>query len=480
MAPKDKDGFTPRFDFGSNLDPKNDRTGTISELLKEMNLDYNPRSGEPANFKSLEPTRDLIYKITGIHFRSTTDRIPLSALKTIKLLFMTNHESKGMNLFSRIEPPTISGRPKTKSSEPTMDSATTSSIARDKSAAAIIQHLSDQLAKEIGAKKLKSLFDLVKNSAKRSAAEELNAHIERTNGEIYRRLTSRLGNDNIGLANACYRLAKEVDCLRYTKAEDANPPPLNEAIFAHLQGLGFVHFALHHRDFIKTVRISQTIHPVHTSVNVFCQTLSDLKGATVLPDERIFSVNNFHHLVACYHREFISLVKAATKLGTRKQTLFENTVRAKKILGAYGFRCHGETDSDAPLLSVLDIVAALCSVRYQQDVKTKYAPLWSGQVSKGTSPQRHFDKPIDLDDPYQYQGVFQIYLYRFSEYLAAFTKTAESNNAWMTYQVSRFDAYAKILQLNDINGIVASARHFDEVCMQEAMNIVDTYSTSAV
>lgn len=470
MATKSKDGYTPRFDFGSNIDPENNRTGTISELLTEINRGYNPRSGEPANFKSLKPTRDLINKVTRINFRRATDQIPLSALKTIKLLFMTNHESKQMNLFSRIEPPAISGKP-------TMDSATGTSIARDKDGAAVIQTLSSQLALEIEADKLESFHDLLKNSGKRSAAEELNAHIERTNDEIYRLLTSRLGNDNIRLANACYRLAKKIDDVRYTKAEDAGPLPLNEAIFAHLQGLGFVHFALHHRDFIKKIRVSQTIHSIDTEVNALCQTLSDVKGATILPDERTFSVNNFHHLVAGYHLEFASLIRAATKLDTRKQTLFENTLRAKRILASHGYRCYEETDLDAQLLSVFDIVAALCSVRYQQEVKTEYEPKWVGQVSQGKNPQRHFDKAIDLDDPYQHQGVFQIYAYRFSEYLAAFTKKTESNNAWMAYQVSRFDAYTEILQLNDLNGIVASAHHFDEVCMQEAMSIADTYAS---
>jgi hypothetical protein len=473
MASKDKDAYAPLFDFGSNLDPKNDRTGAISELLTEINLDYNPNSGEPANFKSLKPTLELIANITGTKFENTTNRIPLPALKTIKLLFMTNHEIKGMNLFSRIDPPTISGKP-------TMDSATGTSIARDKVGASVIKALSNQLALEIEADKLKSFYDLLKNSGKRSAAEELNAHIERTNDEIYRLLTSRLGNDNIRLANASYRLAKEIDCFRYTKAEDADPAPLNEAIFAHLQGLGFVHFALHHRDFIRKIRVSQTIHSIDNEVSALCQTLSRVRDATVLPDERIFSVNNFHHLVAGYHREFISLVRAATKLDTRKKTLFDNTLRARRILASHGYRCYDETDLDTPLMSVLDIVAALCAVRYQQDVKTECDPKWVGQVSQGKDPQRHFDKTIDLDDPYQHQGVFQIYFYRFSEYLAAFTKKTASNNAWMAYQVSRFDAYTKILQLNDISGIVASAHHFDELCMQEAMNIADTYSASVV
>jgi len=470
MATKAKDPYSPRFDFGSNLDPDGKQKGTIKELLAEINQQHPSANGTEADIKSLGVTLKFLSHFTSEEYKRITVELPLLTLKTIKLLYVTNN-AKDVQMFRLIAPVHAS-------EQPTMESSTSTTIARDKYGASIVQALSNQLALEIQAGKLEAFYDLLKNSGKRSVAEGLNAHIERTNDEIYRLLTSRLENDNIRLANACNRLAKEIDCFNYTKTEDANPAPLNEAIFTHLQGLGFAHFALHHRDFIRTIRISQTIHPIETEVNAFCRTLSDVRGATVLPDEQIFSVNNFHHLVVSYHREFISLVRAATKLNTRKQTLFENTLRAGRILASYGYRCYDETDPDAELFSVLDIVAALCSVRYQQKVKTEYVPKWVGQVSQGKDPQRHFDKAIDLDDPYHHQGVFQIYLYRFSEYLAAFTKKTESNNAWMAFQLSRFDAYTRILQLNDINGIIASMLDLDRLCAQEAMSIANACASA--
>jgi hypothetical protein len=82
----------------------------------------------------------------------------------------------------------------------------------------------------------------------------------------------------------------------------------------------------------------------------------------------------------------------------------------------------------------------------------------------------NFDK-TGPNHPYMHQGVFQIYFYRFNEYLAAFTERTESHNAWLKYRISRFDAYARILKIYDINGIVASAHHFDYLCVQEAMAI---------
>lgn len=472
MASKAKKGHTLRFDFGSNLDSEGNQTGTISELLSEINQTYNPRSGEPANFKSMKPTRDFIKKAIGINFRNTTNNISLSKLKTIKLLFMTNHEGKKLNLLSRILPPTARNRP-------TMESATGSTIARDKSGARLIQILSNHLATEIDPEKLKSLDDFLHSTGNYTTAQRLNAHIERTNDEIYRLLTHWLRGNNLPLANAYYRLAKEIDRAGYKKTKD-HCTPLHESVFAYLQGLGFIHFALHHRSFIKEIRVKHPIHSISVETKALCQALGASSGTIVLPDRNIFSVNNFHHLVAGYPKEINFLVHAATKLDTRKKTLFENTLRAKKILAMHGLRCYDETDLDAPLLSLSDIIAALCSVRYQQKVKTKYAPYWSGQVSQGKDPQRHFDRISDPSDLYQHQGVAQIYLYRFSEYRASFTNTTESFSAWMAYQISRFDAYVRILQLNDIKGIIASSLHFDEFCLQEAMSIIKSYNGSSM
>jgi hypothetical protein len=204
--------------------------------------------------------------------------------------------------------------------------------------------------------------------------------------------------------------------------------------------------------------------------------VSKINGAVILPNDRIRSVRNFSELVIDHIDDFRSIIKEATGLDTRRETLSNNLPRAKLILSAYIWRYLDEMDPDAPVLTLIDISAALCSVRYQQEVRTGYKPYWPGQKDKGESPQRHFDEAIDPDDPFKHQGVLQIYLYRFNEYLCAFTGTADSDRAWMAYQLARLDAYARILNLQDMDDITDNINRFDMRCMDDASKAVKARS----
>jgi len=469
MATKTKDVYTPLFDFGSNPDPDGKQTGTIRELLGEINYENgktfegddgetkeSSEDGVHATFKSLSITLGFIKKITGKAPSTITEKLPLSTLKIIKLLYVANDNSD-IQMFNLMGPP-IPGDETT-----TMEFSTTSAIARDKRGAAVIHSVAERLASEINPEK-RTEFDRLMLSP-----ETLNAHIECTNDEIYQHLSTQFACDEPGLAMAWHQLTKLVDETGYIKTSTS--APMNEAIFAHLRSIGFVHFALHHRTFINEIWIKTQPHSITDRAMVLCRKLKEMNEGIVLPHEKFRSVNDFDNLVTDHLKDFTSMVKAATGLDTRKYRMLENIRPAKRILASYGHRCYDEANLDAPVLSILDIVAALCSIRYQQDVKTEYIPYWMGQESQGKDPQRHFDRKQDPDDPFQHQGVVQIYLYRFQEYLSAFTGTADSFQAWMGFQVARFDAYSRILQLNDINAIMASVDHLDDYCIQHARAI---------
>src|SRR5690606_17048970 len=93
-------------------------------------------------------------------------------------------------------------------------------------------------------------------------------------------------------------------------------------------------------------------------------------------------------------------------------------------------------------------------------------------VDQGKDPQRLFDKGRRKNDPHQHQGVIQIYLNRLYEFQAAFTGTSESYQAWMQYQVSRLDAYLRIIQLNDIIAVVTGLMGINFLCLDKAKDIV--------
>lgn len=467
MVTRAKDRYRSRFNFGTNPDAQEKQTGTLTDLIDEINLeDTYSSSGAHAmassaqgfaiNAKSLERTLTFIQQATGQTFTSVRQELPLVTLKTIKLLYIKNAVND-RHLFNLLEPPRGSSRS-------TMEFSTTSSIARDKTGAAIIQSLCNDLVKEIDPGKREAFDALL------PTPEQLNLDIEKTNDAIYQHLTDQLGHDQALLTRAYEKLAHEIGHFRYEKNPDAGIP-LNEAMYCYLRGLGFIHFVIHHQSFMEYIRVTHPIQPIDALADELCQSLSEIKQSTIRPTDKVVSVKDFPKLVACHTKEFRALVKAATGLDTRTDVLIQNLARAQRILVSYAYRSFDESNMDAHRVSVLEIVAALCSVRYQQAVRTEYKPYWHGQDDKGSSPQRHFDKTIDPDDPYQHQGVLLIYLYRFYDFLYAFLQTTASISAWMQVQLARLDGYVRILALQDIGALPAVAEHFDHMCMAAAREI---------
>ena len=253
---------------------------------------------------------------------------------------------------------------------------------------------------------------------------------------------------------------------------------MHETLYIHLETLALQHFILHHPQRLREVRIEGAIGSIDESVWQLCEKLNEIKGAHIAPDDRVVSLAKCDVLVSAYLENFMSMVKLATHCSTRRDRFVENIRRAKAILVSSVLR---RPDDDRPdddklkeaYVSVLDIVAALCSVRYQQEQKgSKYHAYWIGQGSKGESPQRMFDEGLRTHDPHQHQGVFQLYYYRFEEYLAAFTKTSESHAAWMGLQVRRFNSYLMALRARSVVGLWAGASALDYHCIEHAHHIV--------
>ena len=175
MEPTNKAPYRPRFEFGIDTDPSDTLTGKLADLLDELNFERDSNvsgkrlkqtdpDGDALNTKSLQRTLKFVRQVTGRSFSGTKKALPLSTLKTIKLLYNSN-ESSDRHLFNFLAPP--------KNGRPTMEFSTGSSIARDKTGAAIIRSLSDRLAREIDQQKIESFNALFPN------AEDLQRHIEK-------------------------------------------------------------------------------------------------------------------------------------------------------------------------------------------------------------------------------------------------------------------------------------------------------------
>lgn len=464
---KSKSNYLSRFDF--NL---NEETGTIAELIDELNIEYPKKNGECINFDSLTGTLNFIERITGRQLYDPSEQLPVSIVKLIKLLYVRNDES-GKHLFKLLASPG-------EGSTPTMEFCTGTTIPRDVPSADLINSIIDKLSLDIPKDKLELFYNLLGSEPRRSSSEKFLLAIERTDDEVTHILEQRMGDDDRGMANAYYSLAKYIGSISF-QASASQVTPASEAVFVHLETLALKHFIVHHKAHLKEAVLNRKIEDVADDATTLCNSIAAQAGISALsPFDKLFSIRNFHHVVFGYPSEMASLVKAATGFETRKKRLLENTVRARALLTWYAYRSFDETNPDAPTLSFIDIVAALSSFRIQQEIKTDYSPYWHGQKSQGSDPQRLFDKGLRIRDLHQHQGVFQIYYYRFEQYQAAFTGTSPSYYALLAYRLARLDSFLRTVRLNSILGIFTALTSMDYLCMEKAVEIAMRYPNSSL
>lgn len=261
----------------------------------------------------------------------------------------------------------------------------------------------------------------------------------------------------------------------------------------HLQSLGFIHFALHHKKFVNNTLITPgQKRPIYKEIKALLMTLCRAIGDDVTPDAQLFCVSDVYriiespskhdrHLIDKYSEHIRPVVEQITGFATRRQGLMNDAQHAALILRSYAHRRFNETSVDARILTIHDNVAALCSLRYQQTVRTPYQPKWFSQgASEGQNTKIHLDKGLKCTTsnpkPYIHQGVFLIYYNRFAQYKAALDRTTAVYHGWMAFQYARLHAYINILQLRDIDRIIMTAYYFDKLCIEKAQSLAKAYT----
>ena len=445
------------FDFRAS-----EETSTLGSLINELNAQYIKKGGEPIAARDLRRTLEFLEQAIDVKVNDSAQRVPFSTLKTIKLLYVTGANS-GKHLLNLVAPPS--------EGEATMEFSTGTTFPRDKDAAALITSLTKNLSIEVDPVKLKLFYNMLGDKDRHTSAEKLLLHSERTNDEVRHILKSVICGDDYTLAGAYSKLSKLLNSIGVRRTADLKTPA-HEALFMYLETLAFQHFARHYPSHLKETRIKKEIGQIEEPMESFCRLVREETNAYLSPSTRMFSVKNFHHIVFGWPKEIAELVKAASGFDTSPFLMKKNTVRSRALLAAYAYRSFDCYDPDAETLSLHDIVASLCSFRYQQEAGDDYKPYWHGQRQQGGDPQRLFDKGFRPNDPYQHQGVIQIYLNRFYEFQASFLGTTQSYHAWMQFQTSRLQAYLRLVEVNDIVGFVTGVIGMNFLCMDMAKEIV--------
>jgi len=213
-----------------------EETSTLGSLINELNAQYIKKGGEPIAARDLRRTLDFLEQAIDVKVKDSTQRVPFSTLKTIKLLYVTDANS-GKHLLNLVAPPS--------EGEATMEFSTATTIPRDKDAAELITSLTESLSKEVDPMKLKLFNGMLGKKDKHTSTEKLLLHSERTNDEVSHILNSEIREDDPALARAYSNLSMLLNSISARRTEDSTTPA-NEALFVYLETLAFRHFARHY------------------------------------------------------------------------------------------------------------------------------------------------------------------------------------------------------------------------------------------
>ena len=455
--------YKSRFDLQSHANSDEPATGTLKELLAEINYEYRPASGVEIELEGLGGTLKFIRRFTSHEFNSINEPLPVQVLKTIKLLHVTNDESAGQ-MFRWLEIPGTEEKP-------SFEVRTTGEPTRNGYMVKILNDLLHSLEHEISAERLQRIERSLLTTAK------LLQCIQGENREILFPFNGISKNDDDSKIRALNFLAESI--RSYSKRRFQSKAPLHEALYTYLRTLPFHHFVGEYREVIETARIDTPTHSIRRELKALCDDLSDQLGEPIASDTTVTSIDQFPLFVEENATTLRKLVKAAIDLDIRNDALPDVIPLAIKVLHSHVFHEWGETPLHATNLSAADCVAALCTIRHQQMVKTRYVPFWIGQGSKDRNRNRllsHLDPERRIEDLYKEdyipEGASQLLYDRFRQFHAIIEGRMELHQAWMGFHMARLDGYIRSLQFTDIDCIDTAVNDLNAYCELMAIQAV--------
>lgn len=472
-----------RYDFVDGF--QSDETGTIEELCDEINRENRPSNRKRTKKEeldrlkqtkqavdidngSLNTVRGGIKKsINRIITTRTTEKIPLTELKTIYLLYRCNDDN-GIELFGRLEPPNSKKPSPDRKTDggalddkeyikPSLEFQTEGGALGNESYIPIFNHLQTQLRKEI----TKGRLDLIHQHV--PTRDIMLLEIEDKNARTSNILWLWLKGDSEAITSAYKDLASAISEFSVHDAPSTNP--LHEALYTHIQALPFQHFVYGFKEAIKKAYSNLQVICIEQDLMQFCHDLDE----SIHPlESMVTSIDGFEEFVTQHKKALMNLVQKAT--GTKTNDVqFKSTIEpARRILHILS-KLHYYEDNASDTLSPLDCVAALCTSRFQVGrenlKKIEDRPYWIGQDYQGSNLVRQLrtDRPIEdlYEEDFIPHSAKQILYHRFGFISSALIRDTNHHKAYMDFQMARQEKHAAILRSNDVDTIIKLNNHLD-------------------
>lgn len=463
MSPASKEEQAPRFKLCKPTSEE-PATGTIKELLAEINRERNSGDGVELDLKSLGPALTFVSALTGRSYKSITELFPVSTLGTIKLLYDENEES-GIQLFQYLTAPRHGAKP-------TFEFRTTGAAPRNAYRVKVVNDLLEKLKSGIADERLRKIETSLLTASK------LLECIDLENREILGPVYGLYNHDDDFIISALSHLTEVI--LRYTIRHPASTIPLDELVYTNIRTLPFLHFVAKYKEILETARIEEDKGQASPRIEEFCIKVGVMRGMDLRPGTPVTSIMQFPALFEAHSRDFIRLVQEATGLPTQLRDLRDKLDYASKVLHMYVLHQNGKPPLEATVLSVSDCIAALCTVRHQQDAKTKYRPFWLGQEGTDiqTSVLRQLENGRRIEELYEEDyipiGINQLLYSRFCQFHAQFNAQQGRHKAFQAFQVARLEKYAECLASGDIDQIDSSVYAFNLFCARQAISLAQS------
>lgn len=472
-------------------------------------------------FRSLAKTLSFVKEISGVDIKGELEEVDIMTLSVVKLLFSMSDKrvdekdgkrKNSRNIFALLQRPKpretnveTSKKGRKDSATATMESCTGTTIPRDPMGEALIEEFVSALSKSIDPEKLAMMEAVLaapslygpgqaealsganralgralherasaRNIPKtRSDAEKLLDHIALGTGAVEDLLFRAFSDNDRRLASAYRAITNELSRHGLRRLERTEVP-VHEALYVHARTLGLQHFILHHREFVADIHITKSVNNIDKGVSLLCEDVYAEDGAQFGPADLDVPLASLEVFVQPHLRKLMALVELAIGLATPETVYESNVGRAKKILKWAVYRRYDRDPPEPAYVCMLDVVAALCSVRFQQERKTPYSPYWESQKAQGTSPERMLDA-FEFGPEAEFglhQGAFFLYYNRYKAYLAAFTGTSESHKAFTNFELCRLDGYLSAMQSRSLMEFQAATLGFSNLALIFALDFV--------
>ncbi|HIE4129806.1 TPA: hypothetical protein ACXOGX_002660 [Stenotrophomonas maltophilia] len=447
--------YKPRFDFEKDQKTDPPETGSISELLEELNYEiahtsdgskakHSNTSGKTITRKELKGVIDFINSTLGREIPTGNCTLPLSTLKTLKLLYSKN-ESSDTQLLQRISKPgTIKA---------TFEHWTERNTPRNEKTIKAASYLMSTLELEIDEERLKHIH--INRLTPSKLLECYARHIKELIEPIYMAFA---GNDE-AIASAFMFGAHQIESYQPSNALPGKEgAPVHERLYIYLLTLPFLHFVGEYQQVVESENDELSKYKIEP---LFAHAISSPTECDALL-RPVTSLAAIHSFLQTNANELARLVHQATGYELRSSEITNIADETQKVLHAYVFHEWHRTDPDAVNISMADCIAAISAIKIQKKIKTKYTPYWKGQISSEKTVSRllsHLDPSRDIGELYEEDYIPQgamITLYH--RYCIVFSLLFGRNN--------RMEAFMKF-QLAYLKHMTIAHSHFDLVAGNE-------------